>query len=122
GHIVKIRRDPWATGYTPTVRFLSSHASASTVIEGPSELFYGLGEGYRLVDDSRLGQVTGLVPEIVLEDHIHDPGPQVFDGIDPSSAQYTRRMLSHFHLAAQYGDYRILIRTEPACTDCLKGQ
>jgi 4-amino-4-deoxy-L-arabinose transferase-like glycosyltransferase len=111
GHVLQARKNRYATDYAPTIAFLRSHAMHGELIMGGSELYYGLGEGYRFVDDPRLGKVTGERPDLIVEDTIH-PGPENFDEREPDTAQYMRNLLTgNYRLAATFGDYRILVKT-----------
>ncbi len=114
GHVLKIRADTYATAYEPTLRFLEMHASPETLIDGPAQLLFGLGEGYRLVDDARLGGLSGRRPDIIVLDNLR-PGAAAFAGREPDMARWVGDVLDHrFHVAASYGEYRIYLPDKPA--------
>jgi 4-amino-4-deoxy-L-arabinose transferase-like glycosyltransferase len=110
GHVLKLRANTYATEYVPTIRFLKQRASPQTVIVGGPELAFGLGEGYRLVADARLGVFSHVSPELIVLDPFH-PGPSLFERSEPEVAQATKELLANqFHVVATYGIYRILER------------
>lgn len=119
GHVLKIRQDSYDHEYKPLIAFLRTHASSRTLIMGGAELFYGLGEGYRLVDDSRLGEESGLKPELVVQDSSH-PSAQLFEA---DTASYVANLLSKkFRLAGQYGSYRVFVPVDSKARALLAAQ
>ncbi len=114
GHLIRIRSNSYATAYLPTIKFLQAHATPSTLIMGPTQLLFSLGERYRLVDDARLGGLSGQRAQIIVLDSFH-PGASSFTGREPDMARWVDGVLTkRFHLAATYGEFRIYLPNEPA--------
>jgi hypothetical protein len=107
GHIIKIRQNTYCSEYLPTIAFVRAHSGRQTLVMGPSQLQFGLPDR-RLVDDARLGGLTGLVPDIIVLDEFH-PGPELFRGREPDMVEHVSEVLRHFALAATYGNYRIYL-------------
>jgi hypothetical protein len=108
GHIVKVRSNPYRNEYLPMIAFVEAHSAKGALVMGPTELQFGLHDR-RLVDDARLGGLTGLMPGVIVLDAFH-PGPQIFEGREPDMLSYVTKMLTErFYLAATYGEFRIYL-------------
>ncbi len=117
GHIFKIRSGPNQNDYLAAIAFVEAHSSSDTLVMGPSELQFNLHR--RLVDDARLGGLTGLTPGVIVFDWYH-LGPERFEGREPDMQRYVAKMLTErFYLAATYGEFKIYlpraaaVNTEP---------
>ncbi len=108
GHVIKIRQNTYRNEYLPTIAFVLNHSNRQTLVMGPSQLQFGLSDR-KLVDDARLGGLTGLSPDIIVLDQFHRD-PRLFEVREPDMARYVSEMLTkRFFLAASYGDYSVYL-------------
>ncbi len=107
GHALKIYRNRHWNDYVAAVEFVREHTTPDSLIMGSAELRFGLPENrYRLVDDSRLGTLSHLSPDIVA---LSDFQSGDFHN-EPDTARHVSLMLTErFDLAARYGGYRIYL-------------
>jgi hypothetical protein len=64
----RLRADAYHTQYLDETNFLKQHSSPGALIMGSSELGFELGFDSNLVDDFRLGYLSGMRPEIIVLD------------------------------------------------------
>jgi hypothetical protein len=108
GHAIKIRHNTYHTDYLPTIAFVQQHSDSQTLVMGPSQLQFGL-SGRTLVDDARLGGLSGLSPGLIVLDQAH-PGAKAFEGREPDMVAHVSEVLTkRFYLAASYADYHIYL-------------
>jgi hypothetical protein len=112
----RIRQDAYHTRYLDTTAFLKSNARPGELIMGSSELGWELGWRSNLIDDFRLGYLTGKRPDIVVLDKNRYqewiPNLKVFD---PKAYSFTTGLLaSEFRLVHRNEAYIVYFRTNRA--------
>jgi hypothetical protein len=108
GHAMKIRQNTYSNDYIPMIEFVLNHSNRQTLLMGPSQLQFGLRDR-KLVDDARLGGLTGLSPDIIVLDEIHSRA-LLFEGHEPDMARHVSEMLQRrFYRAATFGEYRVYL-------------
>jgi len=115
GHIIKIRQNTYRNDYLATIEFVQNHSNRQALVMGPSQLQFALNDR-KLVDDSRLGGLTGLSPDIIVLDFFYRvPQLQLFKAREPDMARHVSEMLTkRFFLAATFGDYWIYLPVKAA--------
>jgi len=108
GHVIKIWQNTYRNEYLPTIEFVMNHSDRQTLVIGPSQLQFEL-RNRVLVDDARLGGLTGRSPDIIVLDSLHRV-PHLFEAHEPDMARYVSYVLTkRFFLAANYGDYQVYL-------------
>ena len=112
GNIIKIHNNTYRNEWLPAIAFIEQHTNENSIVMGPSQLQFGI-KDRKLVDDARLGGLSGIHPDIIMLDYIHD-APLIFEGREPDMVAYTSDVLKkRFYRAAVFGEYRIYLpRTE----------
>jgi hypothetical protein len=109
----RIKQDGYHTRYLDTTAFLKRNARPGDLIMGSSELGWELGWKSNLVDDFRLGYLTGKRPDIIVLDHNRYqewiPNLKVFN---PNAYQFTTNLLeTEFRPVHRNDAYIIYFRT-----------
>lgn len=108
GHAIKIWQNTYRNEYLPTIEFVMNHSDRQTLVMGPSQLQFEL-KNRVLVDDARLGGLTGRLPDIIVLDSVHR-APHLFEAREPDMARHVSYVLTkRFLLAANYGDYQVYL-------------
>lgn len=68
GVLYRIRENTYGRLFMPAVNYLKAHAGENDLIFASGEFGFGLGFSPRVLDDIRLGQLSGRVPAYVVED------------------------------------------------------
>jgi 4-amino-4-deoxy-L-arabinose transferase-like glycosyltransferase len=114
GHAINIWRNTYRNEYMPTINFVMNHSQRQTLVMGPSQLQFGLVDR-KLVDDARLGGLTGISPDVIVLDQFHRPPQLHLEDREPDMAQHVSAMLTRrFFLAATYGDYQVYLPIKAA--------
>ena len=108
GSAIKVRADSYRNDYLKMIGFVREHSTPDSLVMGPSEMQFGLGADRKLVDDARLGGLTGASPDVIVLDPFH-PGPQPFERREPDMARHVSDVLSRFRLSATYGAYKVYL-------------
>jgi len=108
----RIRQDAYHTRYLDMTAFVKAHRVAGDVVMGSSELGWELGWYNRVIDDFRLGFLTGKRPDIVVLDKNRYqewiPNLQVFN---PAAYRFTTALLAReFELAHKNDGYEVYLR------------
>jgi hypothetical protein len=97
--------------YQPTIAVIQGSLHPGGFVMGGSELAFALGFGPPLIDDRYLGSVSGLTPEVFVENEYYGPpwpSPRLV-----SMWNYSRRKLrSQFHLVYENKAYRVYVRND----------
>jgi 4-amino-4-deoxy-L-arabinose transferase-like glycosyltransferase len=92
---VRIRADGYDLLYLDTTNYLKQHTSPGDLIMGSSELAFQLGFDSNLVDDFRLGYITGKRPDVIVLDKNRYqewiPNLKVFQ---PDAWRYTTELIA----------------------------
>jgi hypothetical protein len=109
GNAIKIWQNTYRNEYLPMIGFVLNHSNSRSLVMGPSQLQFGLNDR-KLVDDARLGGLSGLSPDIIVLDQFHR-APHIFSETqEPDMARNVSEMLTkRFYLAATYGDYQVYL-------------
>ena len=109
----RIKQDPYRNSYQITTAYLKDHTGPKDVIFGSAELGFDLGffDG-RLVDDFRLGYLTGKKANfIVLDQNRYQEWIPNLKQSEPQAYQYIMDMLGRdFQLVQQNSGYRVYAR------------
>jgi hypothetical protein len=113
----RVTQDAYRNNYRTATAFLKQHARSSDVIFGSAELGFELGffDG-RLVDDFRLGSISGKKATfIVLDQNRYQEWIPNLKEKEPAAYSYIANLLEHeFKLAYQNPAYKIYQR-HPGC-------
>jgi hypothetical protein len=112
----RIRQDGYHTRYLDTTAFLKRNARPGELIMGSAELGWELGWKSNVVDDFRLGYLTGKRPDIIVLDKNRYqewiPNLKVFN---PKAYQFTTELLEReFHPVHRNDAYITYFRTNRA--------
>ena len=112
----RIRQDAYHQRYLDTTAFLKQNAKPGQLIMGSTELGWELGWNSNLVDDFRLGYLTGKRPDIIVLDKNRYqewiPNLKVFD---PKAYRFTTRLIeSEFQPVHRNEAYITYFRTSRA--------
>jgi len=109
----RIRQDPYRNAFRTTTAFLKQHTGSKDLIFGSAELGFDLGffDG-RLVDDFRLGYLTGKKATfIVLDRNRYQEWIPNLKDREPAAYRYIMDMLRRdFELVQQNGAYTVFAR------------
>jgi len=108
GTAIKIRANTYRNDYLRMIAFVREHSTPESLVMGPSEMQFRLGADRKLVDDARLGGLTGDSPDVVVLDPFH-PGPQHFEKREPDMARHVSAVLMRFRLSATFGAYKVYL-------------
>jgi hypothetical protein len=111
----RIVRDDYDRWFVPVTRFLASHAKPAMVIMGPSELGFGLGFHSNLVDDTRLGCLSGKrAAYVVIDKFGYAAAIQFLAAADPNCYSYIRNQLADNYRPVYSSDrYVVYERSAP---------
>jgi len=105
---MKISANTYQNDYLKMIEFVQLHSTPGSLVMGPAEMEFKLAADRRLVDDARLGGLTGASPDVIVLDPFH-AGPEHFAKNEPDMARHVSNVLARFHLAATFGDYRVYL-------------
>jgi hypothetical protein len=105
----RIREDMYHTHFLTTTRFLQQHLQPGDTVFGSAELAFQLGFRGRVVDDYRLGYLSGKqAPFIVLDRMRYTPWIDRLKYSEPAAYQHITQMLSQsYRLVHQNEIYRV---------------
>ena len=112
GIAYKIHQDTDARIYRPVAEYVRSHTRADAFVIGPTELVFGLGPQFHLVDDPRLGLGMARAPDMIVR------GPFAIDASliepeEPQTAQFVRQRLAHeYTMVFENDGYQLYQRNE----------
>ena len=112
----RIRQDAYHKRYLATTAFLKRNERPGDLIFGSTELGWELGWKSNLVDDYRLGFLTGKRPDIVVLDknRYQDWIPRL-DAVEPQTYRYTVDLLANrFREAYRNDSYIVYLRKDRA--------
>ena len=110
----RIRQDAYHTRYLDMAAFVKQHRRPGEVVMGSSELGWELGWHNNVIDDFRLGFLTGKRPDIVVLDKNRYqewiPNLQVFN---PAAYRFTTALLAReFEMAHRNEGYEVYLRKD----------
>jgi 4-amino-4-deoxy-L-arabinose transferase-like glycosyltransferase len=108
----RVLRDDYDRRYLPATRFLASHAGKNELIMGPSELAFQLGFDNNLLDDTRLGCISGKRANYIVIDKLgYAAAIMYLERDDPKCYHYIRKELAERYRAVyDAGGYTIYAR------------
>ncbi|MBO0911328.1 MAG: glycosyltransferase family 39 protein [Acidobacteria bacterium] len=109
GSAIKIKSNTYRNDYLKMIAFVREHSTPDSLVMGPSEMQFALGADRRLVDDARLGGLTGASPDVVVLGPMGVLGPQPFETREPDMASHVSEVLTRLHLSASYGVYKVYL-------------
>ena len=97
--------------YDPVVQYLRGRFDRNTLTMGGAGLIFGLGPGWNLLDDSRLGYNSGKRAEVVVLDPTWDDGILMMQTDSPQIHAFVSHLLAtEYREVYNQGGYRILVR------------
>ena len=109
--VIADSRHPRRATYDPAVQYLRAHFTPRTFIMGGAQLIFGLGPGWNVLDDIRLGYNTGKKPDVIVIDPGWEDRIQMLKTQSPPiHAFVTSLMNSEYREAYRAEGYRILVR------------
>jgi len=107
----RIRQDLYRTIYLPAISELMQLDYESGIIMGSAELAFSLGFRQNLVDDPRLGFVSGKRPDIVVIEARYRSRFEVYKREEPETYRWVSQLLSdEFISVHRNGFYEIYVR------------
>jgi hypothetical protein len=112
----RIRSDPYRREYLTAAAFLRGHPAPNAVVMGSAELAFQLGFYGNLVDDYRLGYLSGQRPAVVVVDrNRYQEWIPNLERTEPAAYSYITNLLDReFKLAFQNPAYKIYLRSTTA--------
>jgi hypothetical protein len=109
----RMRADAYHTQFLDTTIYLKEHAPSGELIAGSSELGFELGFDGNLVDDFRLGYVSGKRPDvIVLDKNRYQEWIPLLKPVQPAAWRYVTELVTReFHEVHGNAAYVIYART-----------
>jgi hypothetical protein len=96
----RVLHDDYDRRYLPVTTFLAAHAGKNKLIMGPSELAFQLGFGNNLLDDTRLGCISGKQADYIVIDKLgYAAAITYLEGDDPKCYLYIRKELAERYRA-----------------------
>jgi hypothetical protein len=114
GSLLKIRQNPYRTGYASAVEFLRQHAKPGDTVVGSADLGYAIGFA-NLTDDYLLGMYSGRMSDyVVADDDYYGRKWNAWKSSRPRLAEVVeRRLATRYDLLYDQGSYRVFrIKTE----------
>jgi len=110
--VSRMRADGYHTQYLDATNYLKEHTSTGELIAGSSELGFELGFDKNLVDDFRLGYVSGKRPDvIVLDKNRYQEWIPLLKPVQPDAWRYATELVAReFHEVHRNGAYVIYAR------------
>ncbi|MFN7992329.1 MAG: hypothetical protein U0Q18_01925 [Bryobacteraceae bacterium] len=108
----RVLHNDYANRYLPAARFLQSHLQPAQTVMATAEFGFQLGFGGRLIDDYRLGCLSGKRPDfVVIEERAYVGAIGFLKTQDPPCYRFVQNELSrHFRRVYDSGGYRIYER------------
>jgi len=108
----RVLHDDYDRRYLPVTTFLAAHAGKNKLIMGPSELAFQLGFGNNLLDDTRLGCISGKQADYIVIDKLgYAAAITYLEGDDPKCYLYIRKELAERYRAVyDAGGYTVYAR------------
>ncbi len=88
-----MRRNTYKQFYVPTIDFLKQNTENQKLILGNSALGFGLRFPPNLVDDVRLGFVSGKRPDLIVVDEEYEQSFKVYQARQPEVYQHINKTL-----------------------------
>jgi hypothetical protein len=112
GILYKSHRNSYRNRWEPMARFLVDDMVPRSIVAGSAALAFDLGfDGRNLIDDARLGYVSGVKPDFIVMDEIY---AEVFKGHTihrPAVAKYVQQLLpAEYRQVYNFGDIVIYQR------------
>jgi hypothetical protein len=112
-----VRRNDFNRSYLPAITYLKDHVPPSAMVMGSAELGFQLGFSDRLVDDVKLGSVSGKQPDIVVLERRYEDWFGYAKQKEPDTYRHIQKLLGEdLHLVYEQAGYRIYGRTAAETT------
>ncbi len=97
--------------YDPVVQYLRQQFDRNRLMMGGGGLMFGLGPGWNLLDDSRLGYNSGKRADVVVIDPAWEDGILMMQTISPEIHTFVSHLLeTEYREVYNRGGYRVLVR------------
>ena len=107
----RLSQNAYATIYLPVTAYLQTHAQPKDIIMGSSELAFQLGYVDNLVDDPRLGFLSGKRPNFIVIDKIrYAASIPRSEQSEPPTWRYIQDMMRDFHPVLSNDGYQVYAR------------
>jgi len=107
----QVRQDTYHKDYLPAISFLKQNVPRDQLLMGPGVLGFGLAYPPNLIDDFRLGALSGRTPDWIAVDDRYN---RFFGGLkswEPSAYQFVRnRLENEYRPVYQHGNWTIYRR------------
>jgi len=111
GVLYVVRRNDLGKEYVPAIRYLREHAASQALIMGSAELGFQLGFSKGLVDDVKLGFVTGKHPDFVVVERRYREWFEYAKTKEPATYEHIRHLLdNNMRRVYHGGSYEIYSR------------
>ena len=111
GVAYQVRKDAYHKDYLPAIAFIKQNVSSDQLLMGPGVLGFGLAFPANLIDDFRLGALSGKTPSWIV---VNDWYEGWFGGLkssEPAAYQFVRnRLENEYRPVYQHGSYTIYSR------------
>lgn len=108
GVFYQARTDSYHKNYLPAIRFLKENTKADQMIMGPGVLGFGLRYPPNLIDDFRLGYLSGKTPDWIVVNEWYEAWFRLLKWIEPDAYQFvTARLANEFKPVYSRGGFSI---------------
>ena len=105
-------RRPRQNTFAPAVRYLREHYTPATFIMGDGSLMFGLGPGWNLLDDFRLGYNSARRPDVIVIDAAWEDRIHMLRELHPPVWEHTQRLMAGYREVYNQAAYRVLQRAQ----------
>jgi 4-amino-4-deoxy-L-arabinose transferase-like glycosyltransferase len=115
--IYVVRLDRYHNEYLHATQFIRKHSCPAAVIMGSSTLGFELGYA-NLVDDARLGFISGIRPDLLVKDRHYPLFWSVFRYEEPGTHRHVSSVLARYRKAFEAGFYTVYLAGDASSTPC----
>ena len=91
GHV--IQQDEFHRNYLPVIDVIERNSPRNGLIMSQAELWFGLWQSHTVLDDNRLGLLSGLRPDVFVMDPVFRDLHEKDRQVDPVAYQHVQRMI-----------------------------
>lgn len=115
GSLLRVRLNVFDKQFTPAVHYLLANAAPEQLIIASSDIAFGVGFEWNLIDDIQLGFASGKKPEWIVQDGNWLNIMEIFRTERPAAHAYMERILTgEYRLAYDENGYKIWRRITPS--------
>jgi hypothetical protein len=107
----EVRRDAYHNDYLPAISFMKRNVHSDQLLMGPGVLGFGLAFPANLIDDFRLGALSGKTPDWIAVDSRYVRWSHALKFSEPTAYKFVRNRIEHEYTPVyEHGSYTIYRR------------